>query len=138
MGRITGTIRCMVRLTDSAILEVAIRCSSAFSRLTDALRAEIKRQTIEQPKRASGRSFASVVTRKRPSLNRAYKAHDDAPASQSRMRIKIKIRIKIRIKSCAPGIKLAERSVGVSRRLVSGAPLTASGAVREMEGAIEN
>src|SRR5271157_3174407 len=71
MGRITGTIRCMVRLTDSAILEVAIRCSSAFSRLTDALKAEIKRQTIEQPKRASGRSFASVVTRKRPSLNRA-------------------------------------------------------------------
>jgi len=136
MGRITETIRCMVRLTDSAILEVAIRWSSAFSRLTDALKAEIKRQTIEQPKRASGRSFASVVTRKRPSLNRAYKAHDGAPASQSRMRIKIKIRI--RIKNCAPGIKLAERSVGVSRRLVSGAPLTASGAVREMEGAIEN
>src|SRR5271157_5090850 len=109
MGRITETIRCMVRLTDSAILEVAIRWSSAFSRLTDALKAEIKRQTIEQPKRASGRSFASVVTRKRPSLNRAYKAHDGAPASQSRMRIKIKIRIK----NCAPGIKLAERSVGV-------------------------
>jgi len=36
-----------------------------------ALKPEIKRQTIEQPKRASGRSFASVVTRKRPSLNRA-------------------------------------------------------------------
>jgi hypothetical protein len=36
-----------------------------------ALKAEIKRQTIEQPKRASGRSFASVVTRKRPALNRA-------------------------------------------------------------------
>src|SRR5271157_3121028 len=71
MGRITETIRCMVRLTDSAILEVAIRCSTAFSRLTDALKAEIQRQTIEQPKRASGRSFASVVTRKRPSLNRA-------------------------------------------------------------------
>ena len=71
MGRITETIRCMVRLTDSAILEVAIRWSSAFSRLTDALKAKIKRQTIEQPKRASGRSFASVVTRKRPSLNRA-------------------------------------------------------------------
>src|SRR5271157_31501 len=66
MGRITETIRCMVRLTDSAILEVAIRCSSAFSRLTDALKVEIERQTIEQPKRASGRSFASVVTRKRP------------------------------------------------------------------------
>ena len=64
-------VRCMVRLTDSAILEVAIRWSSAFSRLTDALKAKIKRQTIEQPKRASGRSFASVVTRKRPSLNRA-------------------------------------------------------------------
>src|SRR5208337_4345066 len=78
--------------------------------------AGARRETIEQPKRASGRSFASVVTRKRPSLNRAFKAHDDAPASQSRMRIKIKIRIKIRIKSCAPGIKLAERSVGVSRR----------------------
>src|SRR5271157_3544916 len=31
----------------------------------------LPRQTIEQPKRASGRSFASVVTRKRPSLNRA-------------------------------------------------------------------
>src|SRR5208337_2744775 len=76
MGRITETIRCMVRLTDSAILEVAIRCSSAFSRLTDALKAEIKRQTIEQPKRASGRSFASVVTRKRPSLNRARIAKD--------------------------------------------------------------
>src|SRR5208337_3375114 len=73
MGRITETIRCMVRLTDSAILEVAIRCSSAFSRLTDALKAKIKRQTIEQPKRASGRSFASVVTRKRPSLNRALR-----------------------------------------------------------------
>jgi len=61
----------MVRLTDSAILEVAIRCSTAFSRLTDALNAETQRQTIEQPKRASGRSFASVVSRKRPSLNRA-------------------------------------------------------------------
>jgi hypothetical protein len=36
-----------------------------------ALKAESTRQTIEQPKRASGRSFASVVTRKRPSLNRA-------------------------------------------------------------------
>src|SRR5271157_5932328 len=71
MGRIAETIRCMVRLTDSAILEVAIRCSSAFSPLTDALNAETQRQTIEQPKRASGRSFASVVTRKRPSLNRA-------------------------------------------------------------------
>src|SRR5208337_1818292 len=71
MGRITETIRWMVRLTDSAILEVAIRCSSAFSRLTDALKVEIERQTIEQPKRAIGRSFASVVTRKRPSLNRA-------------------------------------------------------------------
>src|SRR5208337_3780951 len=78
MGRITETIRCMVRLTDSAILEVAIRCSSAFSRLTDALKAEIKRQTIEQPKRASGRSFASVVTRKRPSLNRAPKEEKHA------------------------------------------------------------
>jgi len=63
----------MVRLTDSAILEVAIRWSSAFSRLTDALNAETQRQTIEQPKRASGRSFASVVTRKRPSLNRALR-----------------------------------------------------------------
>jgi len=73
MGRITETISCMVRLTDSAILEVAIRWNSAFSRLTDALKAAIKRQTIEQPKRASGRSFASVVTRKRPSLNRAQK-----------------------------------------------------------------
>src|SRR5271157_154421 len=72
MGRIAETIRCMVRLTDSAILEVAIRCSSAFSPLTDALNAETQRQTIEQPKRASGRSFASVVTRKRPSLNRAH------------------------------------------------------------------
>jgi len=71
MGRITETIRCMVRLTDSAILEVAIRWSSAFSRLTDALKAESKHQTIEQPKRASGRSFASVVSRKRPSLNHA-------------------------------------------------------------------
>jgi len=64
MGRITETIRCMVRLANSAILEVAIRWNSTFSRLTDALK-------IEQPKRASGRSFASVVTRKRPSLNRA-------------------------------------------------------------------
>jgi len=73
MGRIAETIRCMVRLTDSAILEVAIRWSSAFSRLTDALNAETQRQTIEQPKRASGRSFASVVTRKRPSLNRALR-----------------------------------------------------------------
>jgi len=54
------------------------------------------------------------------------------------MRIKIKMRIKIRIKSCATGIELVERSVGVSRRLVSGAPLTASGAVREREGALEN
>src|SRR5271157_794112 len=71
MGRITETVRCMVRLADSAILEAAIRCSSAFSRLTDALKAKIKRETIEQAKRASGRSFASVVTRKRPSLNRA-------------------------------------------------------------------
>src|SRR5271157_3589840 len=71
MGRITETIRCMVRLTDSAILEVAIRWSSAFSRLTDALKAESKHQTIEQPKRASGRTFASVVSRKRPSLNHA-------------------------------------------------------------------
>src|SRR5208337_2918635 len=71
MGRIAETIRCMVRLTDSAILEVAIRWSSAFSRLTDALNAETQRQTIEQPKRASGRSFASVVTQKRPSLNHA-------------------------------------------------------------------
>ncbi len=34
---------------------------------------EIQRQTIEQPKRASGGSFASVVTWKRPSLNRARK-----------------------------------------------------------------
>jgi len=34
-------------------------------------KAEINRETIEQPKRASGRSFASVVTRKRPSLNHA-------------------------------------------------------------------
>ena len=33
--------------------------------------AGARRETIEQPKRASGRSFASVVTRKRPSLNRA-------------------------------------------------------------------
>src|SRR5208337_3511618 len=73
MGRIAETIRCMVRLTHSAILEVAIRWSSAFSRLTDALNAETQRQTIEQPKRASGRSFASVVTRKRPSLNRALR-----------------------------------------------------------------
>jgi hypothetical protein len=73
MGRITETIHCMVRLMDSAILEVAIRWSSAFSRLTDALKAKIKRETIEQLKRASGRSFASVVTRKRPSLNRAEK-----------------------------------------------------------------
>jgi len=32
---------------------------------------KIQRQTIEQPKRASGGSFASVVTRQRPSLNRA-------------------------------------------------------------------
>src|SRR5271157_1724325 len=71
MERITETIRCMVRLADSAILEVAICWSSAFSRLTDALKAKIKPETIEQPKRASGRSFASVVTRKRPSLNRA-------------------------------------------------------------------
>jgi len=37
-----------------------------------ALNAEIKRETIEQPKRVSGRSFALVVTRKRPSLNRAF------------------------------------------------------------------
>ena len=70
MGRFTETICCLVRLTDSAIPEVAIRWSSAFSRLTDALEAKIKRETIEQPKRASGRSFASVVTRKRPPLNR--------------------------------------------------------------------
>src|SRR5208337_4917878 len=35
------------------------------------LKAEIKRETIERPKRASGRSFVTVVTRKRPSLNRA-------------------------------------------------------------------
>jgi hypothetical protein len=33
MERIKETIRCMVRLADSAILEVAIRRSSAFSRL---------------------------------------------------------------------------------------------------------
>ena len=39
--------------------------------LLASIKAEINRQTIEQPKRASGRSFASVVTRKRPSLNRA-------------------------------------------------------------------
>ncbi len=39
-----------------------------------ALKPEIKRQTIEQPKRASGRSFSSVVTRKRPALNRARNA----------------------------------------------------------------
>ena len=37
-----------------------------------ALNAEIKRETIEQPKRVSGRSFALVATRKRPSLNRAF------------------------------------------------------------------
>jgi hypothetical protein len=36
-----------------------------------ALNAENKRETIVQPKRASGQSFALVVTRKRPSLNRA-------------------------------------------------------------------
>jgi hypothetical protein len=39
--------------------------------LRTALKAEVKRQTIEKTKRASGQSFASVATRKRPSLKRA-------------------------------------------------------------------
>ncbi|MGA7496053.1 MAG: transposase [Isosphaeraceae bacterium] len=57
--------------------------------------AGARRETIEQPKRASGRSFASVVTRKRPSLNRAgdfagvlvsdfYSAYDSVTCHQQK------------------------------------------------------
>jgi hypothetical protein len=47
--------------------------------------AGARRETIEQPKRASGRSFASVVTRKRPSLNRARAGHESPLKSEDPM-----------------------------------------------------
>ena len=48
-----------------------MRWSSGFSRLTDRPEGGNQTRDHEQPQRASGRSFASVVTRKCPSLNRA-------------------------------------------------------------------
>src|SRR5271166_1566315 len=48
-----------------------MRWSSGFSRLTDRPEGGNQTRGHEQRQRASGRSFASVVTRKCPSLNRA-------------------------------------------------------------------
>ena len=48
---------------------------------------QIKRETIEQQKRASGWRFASVVTRKRPSLNRAQNRQAAEAAEELQMQI---------------------------------------------------
>ncbi len=48
-----------------------MRWSSGFSRLTDRPEGGNQTRDHEQPQRASGRSFASIVTCKCPSLNRA-------------------------------------------------------------------
>jgi len=67
----------MVQLWVTAILEVAIRWSSGFSRFTDRLDAGFRRrETIEYLKRQYGRKFTSMIHSETPVTERSLICHD--------------------------------------------------------------